>query len=234
MIKSSQFRYFKTSPEIIRLAVMMYIRFPLSLRNLEDLLHERGIDICHETVRFWWQRFGSQFASEIRKRRVEGMRSSHWRWHLDEVFVKINGERHYLWRAVDHEGEVLESFVTKRRDKKAALKFLKKSMKRHGPADEIVTDRLRYYAAALGELGISERQETGRQTNNRAENSHQPFRRRERAMFRFRRMRTLQKFASVHASVSNHFNQGRSLSSREIFKLNRTAALAEWRSLGVE
>jgi hypothetical protein len=107
-------RYFKTSPEIIRLAVMLYIRFPLSLRNVEDLLHERGIEISHETVRYWWNRFGPRVAAEIRSRRVERMRSSpQWRWHLDEMFVKINGEVHYLWRAVDHEGEVLESFVTR-------------------------------------------------------------------------------------------------------------------------
>jgi len=116
------FRYFKTSPEIIRLAVMMYVRYPLSLRNVEDLLHERGIDITHETVRFWWNRFGMIFVSEIRRSRVQAMRSfRHRRWHLDEVFVKINGVKHHLWRAVDHEGEVLESFVTKRSDKKAAL-----------------------------------------------------------------------------------------------------------------
>jgi len=234
MTQRSPFRYFKTSPEIIRLAVMLYVRFPLSLRNVEDLLHERGIDVSHETVRFWWHRFGPMFAAEIRKRRVEGMRSSRWRWHLDEVFVKINGERHYLWRAVDHEGEVLESFVTKCRDKKAALKFLKKSMKRHGRADEIVTDRLRSYGAALGDLGIRNRQQTGQWMNNRAENSHQPFRRREPAMLRFRRMRTLQLFAAVHASVHNLFNQERSLSSRTIFKLNRAAALAEWRGLCAE
>ena len=234
MIKRSPFKYFKTSPEIIRLAVMMYVRFPLSLRNVEDLLHERGVDICHETVRFWWHRFGPMFASEIRKRRVLGMRSSHWRWHLDEMFVKINGERHYLWRAVDHEGEVLESFVTRKRDRKAALKFLRKSLKRHGSADEFVTDCLRSYGAALGDLGIRERQQTGRWTNNRAENSHLPFRRRERAMLRFRRVRSLQKFAAVHASVSNHFNQERSHSSRQNFKANRAAALAEWRGLCAE
>lgn len=231
MTKRSPFRYFRASPEIIQLAVMMYVRFPLSLRNVEDLLHERGIDISYETVRFWWHRFGPLFASEIRKRRVSGMRSSRWRWHLDEVFVKINGERHYLWRAVDHEGEVLESFVTKTRDKKAALKFLKKTLKRHGHAEEMVTDRLRSYGAALNELGIRDRQETDRWANNRSENSHQPFRRRERAMLRFRRMRTLQKFASVQASVHNHFNQERSLSPRAIFKLNRAAALTEWRGL---
>ena len=234
MTHRSPFRYFKTSPEIIRLAVMMYIRFPLSLRNVEDLLHERGIVICHETVRFWWHRFGPLFAAEIRKRRVEGMRSSCWRWHLDEVFVKTIRERHYLWRAVDHEGEVLESFVTKTRDRRAALKFLRKTLKRHGRVEEIVTDRLRSYGAALGELGIRNRQQTGRWANNRAENSHQPFRRREQAMLRFRRMRTLQKFASVHASVHNHFNQERTLTSRSQFKQSRSAALAEWRGLCAE
>ncbi len=201
MTKRSPFRYFKTSPEIIRLAVMLYVRFPLSLRNVEDLLHERGIDVAHETVRFWWHRFGPMFAAEIRKRRIEGMRSSRWRWHLDEVFVRINGEMHYLWRAVDHEGEVLESFVTKRRNKKAALKFLRKAMWKHGRPEAIVTDRLRSYGAALREIGAVDRQETGRWLNNRAENSHLPFRRRERAMLRFRRMRSLQKFAAVHASV---------------------------------
>lgn len=232
MTNRSPFRYFKTSPEIIRLAVMLYVRFPLSLRNVEDLLHERGVDISHETVRYWWHRFGPMFASEIRRRRIEGMQSSSWKWHLDEIFVKINGERHYLWRAVDHEGEVLESFVTKSRDKKAALKFLKKAMRRHGQPEVIVTDKLRSYSAALKELGGAERQETGRWVNNRVENSHLPFRRRERAMLRFRRMRSLQKFAAVHASVFNHFNQERSLSSRDIFKLNRSAALAEWRELG--
>ena len=233
MTKPDPFRYYKTSREIIRLAVMLYVRFPLSLRNVEDLLDERGIDISHESVRYWWHRFGPMFASEIRKRRIAGMKASKWRWHLDEMFVKINGERHYLWRAVDHEGEVLESYVTKRRDKKAALKFLKKAMRRHGQPDEIVTDKLRSYGAALKEIGAADKQETGRWMNNRVENFHQPFRRRERAMLRFRRMRSLQKFVAVHASVHNHFNQERHLYSRTNFKLNRAAALAEWRQLGV-
>ena len=150
------FRYFSSSPEVIRLAVMMYIRYPLSLRQVEELLFERGIDICHETVRFWWNRFGPMFAAEIRKRRVHHSSYSRWRWHLDEVFVKINGETHYLWRAVDHEGEVLEVFATKRRDRRAALKFLKRTMKRYGRPRSIVTDRLRSYAAALRVIGISE------------------------------------------------------------------------------
>ncbi len=116
------FRYFNSSPEVIRLSVMMYIRYPLSLRQVEDLLFERGIE------RFWWNRFGPMFAAEIRKRRVHHRSYSQWRWHLDEVFVSINGKTHYLWRAVDHEGEVLEVFATKRRDRKAALNFLKRAM----------------------------------------------------------------------------------------------------------
>ena len=229
MAKHSPFRYFKTSPEIIRLTVMLYVRFPLSLRNVEDLLHERGIEISHETVRFWWNRFGPMFASEIRRNRVSRMRSySNWQWHLDEVFVKINGEMHYLWRAVDHEGEVLESYVTKKRDKKAALKFMKKAMRRYRSPNEIVTDKLGSYGAAARELGCSEKQITKRWANNRVENSHLPFRRREKAMLRFRRMHSLQRFASIHASFHNLFNSQRSLSKRSIFKLNRDAALNEW------
>ena len=185
MANKSPFRYFRTSPEVIRLAVMMYIRFPLSRRNVEDLLHERGIDVSYESVRFWWQRFGPKFASEIRKKRTQTMRHhSNWKWHLDEMFVKINGERHYLWRVVDHEGEVLESYVTKKRDNKAELKFLKKSMRSYGRPEVIVTDKLRSYGAvaALKDIGNADRQETGRWENNRAENSHLPFRRRERAL----------------------------------------------------
>jgi putative transposase len=226
------FRWFDSSPEVIRLVVMMYVKYPLSLRNVEDLLHERGIDICHETVRLWWTRFGPMFANEIRKKRVEAMRQhTHWRWHLDEVYVKINGEMRYLWRAVDHEGEVLESFVSKERDKAAALKFIKKALKRHGSPRAITTDGLRSYKAAMKELTIADRQEVGRWANNRAENSHQPFRRRERAMLRFRRMKTLQTFASVHGTVHNHFNQERHLVSRTTYKERRSAALAEWRAV---
>ena len=226
------FRYFDSSPEVIRLVVMMYVRYPLSLRNVEDLLFERGIDICHETVRLWWNRFGPMFAGEIRRKRVQHMRAyTHWRWHLDEVYVKINGQMRYPCRAVDHEGEILESFVTKDRDKAAALKFIKKAMKRHGRTVAIVTDGLRSYGAALKEIGAADRQETGRWLNNRVENSHQPFRRRERAMSRFRRMKTLQKFASVHGQVHNHFSQERHLISREDYKERRSAALAEWRAV---
>jgi len=226
------FRYFKTSPEVIRLAVMMYVRFPLSLRQVEDLLHERGIDICHETVRVWWNRFGPMFAAEIKKQRSAQMRARmQWRWHLDEVFVRINGNIYYLWRAVDHEAEVLEVFVTSTRDRNAALRFLRKTMKRYGRPEIIVTDKLRSYRAAMKVIGNEARQATGRWLNNRAENSHQPFRRRERAMAKFRSAKSLQKFAAIHASIHNHFNQDRHLNRRDIFKQSRSAALAEWRQL---
>lgn len=173
------------------------------------------------------------FASELRRKRVQKLRAvSKWQRHVDEVFVKIEGERHYLWRAVDHEGDVPESVVAKRRNKQAALKMLRKMMRRYGRPEVLVTDRLPSYKAALRDLGCDDLQACGRWLNNRIENSHLPFRRRERAMQRLRRMRSLQKFAAVHSSIFNHFNQGRTLSSRDIFKLNRTAALAECHSLG--
>ena len=231
-LPASPFRYFNSSPEVIRLVVMMYVRFPLSLRNVEDLLFERGIEICHETVRHWWNRFGPLFAADIRRQRVSRMRGfRQWRWHLDEMYVKLNGELVYLWRAVDHEGEILESFVTKSRDKAAALKFMKKALKRHGSPEAITTDGLTSYRAALKELGSPDKQEVGRWANNRVENSHLPLRRRERVMQRFRRMKTLQKFVSVHASMHNHFNSERHLVDRTTYKLRRSAALAEWQSL---
>jgi len=226
------FRYFNSSPEVIRLVVMLYVRFPLSLRNVEDLPFERGIDIYHETVRLWWNRFGPIFAADIRRQRVSRMRGfRQWRWHLDEVFVKSNGETHYLWRAVDHEGEILESYVTKKRDKSAALAFMKRALKRHGKAETIVTDGLRSYPAAMHDLGNVDRRDMGRWLNNRAENSHLPFRGRERAMLRFRQMKTLQKFVSVHASFYNHFNPERHLVDRQTYRARRSAALAEWQNL---
>ena len=199
-IASNPFRYFNSSPEIIRLAVLMYVKYPLSLRNVEDLLAERGIDISHETVRFWWNRFGPMFAAEIRKsgwRTCTGILSGGGIW----MRRSCNGKLCYLWRAVDHEGEVLEAVVTAKRDKAAALKFLKRIMKKYGRPLSVVTDGLCCYPAAMKEIGNADRQEAGRRLNNRAENSHQPFRRRERAMQRFRSMKTLQKFSSVHAQV---------------------------------
>jgi len=228
MTQISPFRYFKTSPEVIRLAVIMYVRFPLSLRNVEDLLHERGIYISHETIRYWWNRFGPMFASNFRRKCVQRLKSySNWQWHLDEMYVKINGEIHYLWRAVDHEGEVLVAVVTRKRDKQSALKLLRKLLRRYGNPETILTDKLKSDGAALRELGLSGHETNGCWINNRAENSHLPLRRRERAMQRFRQMRSLQKFAAIHGSIHNYFNQERHLYSRENFKQNRTTALDE-------
>jgi putative transposase len=200
----------------------------LPLRLADDLLFERGIDICHETVRFWWNRFGPMFAAEITKRRVHHRLYSQWRWHLDEG---INGETPYLWRAKNHEGEVLEVIATMRRDRRAALNFLKRTMKRYGRPWVIATDRLRSDGVAMKVIGNTGRQECGRWYNNRAEYSYQPFRPREGAMARFRDVKTLQKFVSAHASIHNHFNQDRHLNSRDIFKKAQSAALAEWRQL---
>ena len=172
------------------------------------------------------------FAADIRRQRVSRMRGfRHWRWHLDEMYVKLNGEMVYLWRAVDQEGEVLESYVTRTRDKAAALIFMRKALKRHGSPERIATDGLRSYRAAMTELGCEDKQEIGRWANNRVENSHLPFRRRERAMLCFRQMKALQKFASVHASLHNHCSQERHLVDRQTFQQRRSAAVAEWQSL---
>ena len=167
------------------------------------------------------------FAVEIRKRHVQNHSYSRWHWHLDEVFVRINGEAHYLWRAVDQEGEVLEEFVTKRRDRKAALKFLKKTMKCCARPEIVVTDKLRSYKAAMKVIGNEARWETGRWLNNRAENPHQPFRRRERAIAKFRSVKSLLRFVSAHASIHNHVNQCRHLNPRDDFKKNHATALAQ-------
>jgi putative transposase len=229
MTAKISYKYFKTSPEIIQLAVMYYVRYPLSYRQVEDILSERGVDICHETIRFWVNRFGGAFAKKIGKKRR--CNHSNWRWHLDEVFVKINGEKFLLWRAVDHEGEVLEAFVSKKRCKRTALKFIKKLMKKHGNPHEIVTDKLASYGAALNVLGAKHLQNTTQYHNNRCENSHLPFRRRERAMQKFRSAATLQRFAAVYGSIYNHFNHERHLETRRAYKQKRAAALTEWREI---
>ncbi|SFP82074.1 putative transposase [Sphingomonas rubra] len=175
------------------------------------------------------EQVGPLFAGDIRRARVSRMRGfRYWRWHVDEMYVKLNGEMVYLWRAVNHEGEVLESYVTRRRDKAAALTFMKKALKRHGAPETLITDSLRSYRAAMNELGTAEKQEVGCWANNRVENSHLPFRRRERAMLRFRQMKSLQKFASVHANVHNHFSLERHLTDRQTYRERRSAALAEW------
>ncbi len=231
MSQKNPFKYFKTSPEIIKLAVMYYIRYPLSLRQVEDILHERGIDVCHETVRYWWNKFGTLFSKEIKKKAPH--RASNWRWHIDEVFVKINGETHYLWRAVDQEGTILDCYVSKKRNKRAAYKILKKLMAKYGKPSEIVTDKLPSYKAALRDLNAQNLQETGRYKNNQVENSHLHFRRRERGMNKFRSMRSLQKFIAIQSTFLNHFNHQRHLENRHNFKNLRQASIEQWRGISI-
>jgi putative transposase len=226
MSKINPFKYYKTSPEIIKLAIMYYVRYPLSLRNVEDILYERGIDICHETIRYWWNKLGPIIAKDLKKKKTSP--PSKWRWHIDEVFVKINGELHYLWRAIDHEGTVLDCVVTKRRNKRAALKVLKKLISRHGKPKEIVTDKLASYGAALRELDMKHLQNTDQYQNNQAENSHLHFRRREKIMNKFRSMGSLQKFTAIQSQFQNHFNHERHIETRSTFKNLRQSSLNAW------
>ncbi len=212
-------------PEIIQYAVWLYFRFPLSYRDVEDLLAERGIDVSYETVRRWAMKFGRASAAELRKSRSR----SDARWHLDEMFVTINGKRMYLWRAVDCEGEVLDILVQSRRNKKAALKLIRRLLKNQGfVPDSFVTDKLPSYGAALKDLGLSRRHDFGGRKNNRAENSHLPVRQRERRMQRFKSAGSAQRFLSTHAAVYNTFNVQRHLISRRTLRQFRSAAMSEW------
>lgn len=212
-------------PTIIQRAVWLYFRFPLSFRDIEEMLTERGIEVSYETVRRWVLKFGPAIAANIRARRVQPSGT----WHLDEVFIRISGKRTYLWRAVDDEGEVLEVLAQSRRNKHAALKLMRKLLKKQGYIpDEIVTDKLGSYSAALRELGLSRLHITGGRLNNRAEVSHQPTRRRERRMGRFKSPGSMQRFLSVHDAIYNHFNFQRHLISRQSLHQMRAAALAGW------
>jgi len=215
-------------PVIIQHSVWLYFRFALSYRDVEDMLAERGIDVSYETVRRWALKFGRIYAQLIRRRRPPPSD----RWHLDEVFLKIGGNIVYLWRAVDDEGEVLDVLVQAKRDRKAALKLLRKLLKRQGYVpNAIVTDRLRSYAAALRDLGLADRHVTGRRSNNRAEVSHQPTRRRERQQVRFKTPGSAQRFLSSHAAIANHFNVQRHLISRRTLKTLRATAVADWHEI---
>jgi putative transposase len=212
-------------PAIIQHAVWLYFRFTLSFRDVEELLAERGLDISYESIRYWVLKFGKQYARRIGR----GRPRPNCRWHLDEVFVSINGKRMYLWRAVDDEGEVLEVLVQSRRNKKAALKLVRKLLKKQGfLPNTIVTDKLPSYGAALRDLGLSRCHDFGDRKNNRAENSHQPVRRRERKMQRFKSAGSAQQFLSVHSSIYNLFNIQRHLISRNTLCQFRKTATAEW------
>ena len=181
-MKKISYRGYRFPPEIIHQAIWLYLRFTLSLRDVEDLSAERGIIVSYETVRRWVNHFGPMIAADLRKRRPK----PHTTWHLDEVYLKIAGRMVYLWRAVDAEGEVLDVLVQSRRNKRVALKLMRKLLKKYGfVPDKLVTDDLKSYAAAASELSLARRHERGRWRNNRAENSHQPTRRREYKMQRF-------------------------------------------------
>jgi len=215
-------------PVIIQRAIWLYFRFPLSFRDVEEMMAERGIGVSYETLRRWVLKFGPAIAANIKASRPRPSGT----WHLDEVFVRIGGKRTYLWRAVDDEGEVLEVLAQSRRNKRAALKLMRKLLKKQGYIPEaIVTDKLGSYAAALRELGLEHLHVTGGRSNNRAEVSHQPTRRRERSMGRFKSPGSMQRFLSVHDAIYNQFNLQRHLISRRTLHQRRAEAWAEWRDI---
>ena len=226
MQKISYARY-RFPPLIIQHAVWLYYRFPLSYRDVEDLLAERGIDVSYETVRRWALKFGQAYARRLRTTRPR----PDVRWHLDEVFVSIAGKRMYIWRAVDSEGEVLDILVQSRRNKKAALKLMRRLLKKQRfVPDAFVTDKLPSYGAALKDLGLTKHHDFGGRKNNRAENSHLPVRQRERRMQRFKSARSAQRFLSTHATVYNTFNVQRHLISRKTLRQFRNQAMSLWQT----
>jgi putative transposase len=219
---------YRFPPEIIHHAIWLYLRFTLSFRDVEDLLAERGIAVSYETVRRWVNHFGPMIAARLRKRRPK----PHATWHLDEVYLKIDGRMVYLWRAVDAEGEVLDVLVQSKRNKHAALNLMRKVMKKYAYAlERLVTDDLRSYRAAVRDLGIEHLHQRGRWKNNRAENSHLPTRRRERKIERFKSAGSAQKFLSTHAALYNTFNIQRHLMSARSHRVLRTAAMSTWREV---
>src|SRR5919112_4790852 len=214
-------------PVVIQHAVWLYLRFTLSYRDVEELLAERGLDISYETVRRWVLKFGPQFARRLRARRPRPTSQ----WHLDEMVVAIGGRRLWLWRAVDSEGEILDLLVQPKRDKAAAVRLMRKLLKKHGYTPSVlVTDKLRSYGAAKAELGLSARHEQGLRKNNRAENSHQVVRRRERKMQRFKSAGSAQRFLSVHSAVHNTFYLQRHLVSRRTLRTFRAEAMVHWQA----
>ena len=220
------YRRHRFPPLVIQHAVWLYLRFTLSYRDVEDLLAERGLDVSYETVRRWVLKFGPIVARALRERRPRP--SS--RWHLDEMVVRIAGKLMYLWRAVDDEGEILDMLVQRGRDKRAAVKLMRKLLSKQGFAPAVVvTDQLRSYAAAFRALGLGARHEQGLRANNRAENSHLVIRRRERKMQRFKSGGSAQRFLGMHAAVYNTFNVQRHLISRSTLRTFRAAAMMQWK-----
>ena len=212
-------------PDIISYAVWLYYRFNLSHRDIEDLLAELGITVSRETIQLWCIKFGAKYARRL-KRNHRGYGDT---FFIDEVFVKINGEQHYLWRAVDQDGEVVDVFLQARRDGAAAKRFFKRLLRSHGSEPrKIVTDKLRSYGVAHRELIPESVHDTSQYANNRAEQSHEPTRVRERGMRRFKSVGQAQRFLGAHSAVSNLFNLGRHLVSASHYRNLRGSAFSEW------
>ncbi len=212
-------------PEVIQHAVWLYARFTLSYRDVEELMAERGLDISYETVRRWFRKFGAEIARNLRRARPTP--SDYW--HLDEMAIMIRGKRYWLWRAVDNEGEVLDFLVQRRRNTRAALKLMRKLMKKQGwMPKRIVTDKLRSYHVAFRTLGLTAEHIDDKRANNRAECSHQPIRRRERKMQRFKSPASAQRFLNIQAATYNTFTLQRHLTGRSTFKQGRAEAFDLW------
>jgi transposase-like protein len=223
---SVSFKRHRFPADVIRHAVWLYLRFTLSLREVEEMLAARGIEVSYETIRCWTKKFGPQFAHNLRRSRPKPT----GRWHLDEMVVKIGGKRMFLWRAVDDEGEVLDMLVQERRNKSAALRLLRKLLKNLGVRpNAIITDKLASYRAAARDLGLTDRhQPGGMRENNRAENSHLPIRRRERKQQKFKSRASAQKFLATHAAVYNVFNLQPHLIRRSTLRHLRAEAHRTW------
>ena len=216
---------YRFPPEIISHAVWLYVRFGLSFRDVEDLLAHRGVTVTYETIRQWCFTFGRAYARRLRRRRGQ-MGDT---WHLDEVFVRIQGRQLYLWRAVDEDGDVIDILVQSRRNRHAAVRFFRKLLKGQGWVPRrLVTDKLRSYSAACRTVMPSVVHRTDQYANNRAEVSHQPTRQWERQMRGFKSAAHFQRFASVHGLVQNLFRVGRHLLRSAHHRLLRTRAFAEW------
>ena len=212
-------------PEIISYAVWLYYRFNLSHRDIEDLLAERGIIVSREAIRLWCIKFGALYARRL-KRMHQGYGAT---FYIDEVFVRINGKQSYLWRAVDHDGEVVDVFLQAKRDGAAATQFFKRLLRSHGDEPRrIVTDKLRSYGVAHRELIPETIHDTSQYANNRAEQSHEATRVRERGMRRFKSTSQAQRFVTAHAAVYNLFNLGRHLVSANHYRNIRVSAFSEW------
>ena len=224
-MSSISYKRHQFPPVVIQHAMWLYLRFTLSYRDVEDLMAERGVEVSYETVRRWVLKFGPKIARRLRRHREKP--SSHW--HLDEMVVRISGKQLYVWQAVDNEGEVLEILVQRRRNRSAAGKLMRKLLKKQGFAPSVITtDKLRSYGAAFSDLGLSARHDPGLRKNNRAEVSHQPNRRRERKMQRFKSHGSAQLFLSMHSAVYNTFNTQRHLISRQTHRNNRAEAMNHW------